>query len=276
MNFIFRFSIMLIVSAVLTLNFVAAEGTAENGVTAHRGNSGEYPENTLAAFESAILLGADWIELDVLRTKDGYVVINHDASTKNVSGIDLNIGNSTLEELRKLDMAVSFRKSNRLTETDCPPRPILLLEDAIRLILKYKKAKVSIQPKNNCVDESIEIIRKLDAVPWVGFNDGNLQYMMRVKELEPTIPVFWDRSNFNPNDIEIAKKYGFETLVIFYEQLTSEQVKLVKTSGLKIGVWTVNHPALMKKFLQWGVDRIYTDIPRLLISLKTEKSLSFE
>lgn len=276
MNFIFRFSIMLIVSAVLTLNFVAAEGTAENGVTAHRGNSGEYPENTLAAFESAILLGADWIELDVLRTKDGYVVINHDASTKNVAGIDLNIGNSTLEELRKLDMAVSFRKSNRLTETDCPPRPILLLEDAIRLILKYKKAKVSIQPKNNCVDESIEIIRKLDAVPWVGFNDGNLQYMMRVKELEPTIPVFWDRSNFNPNDIEIAKKYGFETLVIFYEQLTSEQVKLVKTSGLKIGVWTVNHPALMKKFLQWGVDRIYTDIPRLLISLKTEKSLSFE
>ncbi|MDR2439920.1 MAG: glycerophosphodiester phosphodiesterase [Planctomycetaceae bacterium] len=279
MSFIFRLFIMLILSAVLTLNSVhsvQAEGTAENGVTAHRGNSGEYPENTLAAFESAILLGADWIELDVLRTKDGYVVVNHDSSTKNVSGVDLHIGNSTLEELQKLDMAAGFRKSNKLTETTCPPCRILLLEDAIRLILKYKKAKVSIQPKNKCVDESIEIIRKLDAVSWVGFNDGNLQYMMRVKELEPTIPVFWDKLNFNPDDIETAKKYGFETLVIYCEQLTPEQVKLVKTSGLKIGVWTVNHPALMKKFLQWGIDRIYTDIPRLLISLKTEKSISFE
>jgi glycerophosphoryl diester phosphodiesterase len=276
MNFIFRFFILLILSAVLILNSVSAEGTAENGVTAHRGNSSEYPENTLAAFESAILLGADWIELDVLRTKDGYIVINHDLSTKNVSGVDLNIGDSTLEELRKLDMATGFRKSNRLTETTCPSRSILLLEDAIRLILKYKKAKVSIQPKNKCVDESIEIIRKLDAVSWVGFNDGNLQYMMRVKELEPAIPVFWDRVNFNPNDIETAKKYGFETLVIHLEQLTAEQVKLVKTSGLKIGVWTVNNPALMKKFLQWGVDRIYTDLPRLLIALKTEKSITFE
>jgi glycerophosphoryl diester phosphodiesterase len=271
MSFIFRFFIMLILSAVLTLNSVSAEGTAENGVTAHRGNSSEYPENTLVAFESAILLGADWIELDVLRTKDGYVVVNHDGSTKNVSGVDLNISNSTLEELQKLDMAVGFRKSNGLTETVCPPRKILLLEEAVQLILKHKKAKVSIQPKNKCVDETIEIIRKLDAVQWVGFNDGNLQYMMRVKELEPTIPVFFDRVNFNPNDIETAKKYGFETLVLHFEQLTPEQVKLVKNSGLKIGVWTVNHPALMKKFLQWGVDRIYTDFPRLLISLKTEK-----
>ncbi|MDR2114812.1 MAG: hypothetical protein LBP87_00365, partial [Planctomycetaceae bacterium] len=172
MNFIFHFSTMLVLSAVLVLNSINsvwAEGTAENGVTAHRGNSGEYPENTLAAFESAILLGADWVELDVERTQDGYVVINHDSSTKNMSGVDLDIGSSTLAELRKLDMATGFRKSKRLTETTCPPRSILLLEDAIRLILKYKKAKVSIQPKNKCVDECIEIIRKLDAVSWVGF-----------------------------------------------------------------------------------------------------------
>ncbi|MDR0335796.1 MAG: hypothetical protein LBI18_01760 [Planctomycetaceae bacterium] len=276
MNLIFRFSIVLILSAVFLLNFVSAEGIAENGVTAHRGNSSEYPENTLAAFESAILLGADWVELDILRTKDGYIVINHDKTTKNVSGVDLNIADSTLEELRKLDMAFSFRKSKGLTETNCPPQPILLLEDAIRLILKHKKAKVSIQPKNQCVDEAIKIIRKLDAVSWVGFNDGNLQYMMRVKELESAIPVFWDRGNFNPNDIEIAKKYGFETLVIHLDHLSPEQIKLVKASGLKIGVWTVNHPALLKKFLLWEVDRIYTDFPRLLIALKTEKSLSFD
>jgi glycerophosphoryl diester phosphodiesterase len=276
MNFIFRFSTLFILFVVLILNTVQAEGTAENGVTAHRGNSGEYPENTLSAFESAILLGADWIELDVLRTKDGFVVINHDLTTKNVSGVDLDIGNSALKELQQLDMATGFRKNNGLTETACPPRKILLLEDAVRLILKHKKARISIQPKNNCVDESIAIIRQLDAVQWVGFNDGNLQYMIRVKELEPAIPVFWDRGNFNPDDIETAKKYGFETLVVHFSQLSPEQIKQVKASGLKIGVWTVNNPAVLKKFLHWEVDRIYTDFPRLLLSLKVEKSVSFK
>lgn len=268
--------LLFTLSVVLTLNTVQAEEIAENGVTAHRGNSSEYPENTLSAFESAIRLGADWIELDALRTKDGFVVINHDLNTKNVSGVDLDIGNSTLEELQQLDMATGFRKNNGLTETTCPPRKILLLEDAIQLILKHKKTRVSIQPKNNCVDESITIIRQLNAVPWVGFNDGNLQYMIRVKEQEPTIPVFWDRTNFNPNDIETAKKYGFETLVIYFSQLSPEQIKQVKASGLKIGVWTVNNPAVLKKFLQWKIDRIYTDFPRLLLSLKVEKSISFE
>ena len=45
-----------------------------NGVTAHRGNSGEFPENTLPAFKSGIEAGADWIELDIFRTKDGKLV----------------------------------------------------------------------------------------------------------------------------------------------------------------------------------------------------------
>ncbi len=50
----------------------------DNGVTAHRGNSAEYPENTLPAFKSGIELGADWIELDVFRTKDGKLGVIHD------------------------------------------------------------------------------------------------------------------------------------------------------------------------------------------------------
>jgi hypothetical protein len=52
-----------------------------NGVTAHRGNSGDYPENTLPAFESGIEVGADWIELDIFRTKDGKLVVIHDKTT---------------------------------------------------------------------------------------------------------------------------------------------------------------------------------------------------
>ena len=48
-----------------------------NGVTAHRGNSSAYPENTIPSFENALEVGADWIELDVRKTKDGRLVVIH-------------------------------------------------------------------------------------------------------------------------------------------------------------------------------------------------------
>ena len=62
----------------------AREGFLNNGVTAHRGNAAEYPENTLPAFESALALGVDWIELDIYRTKDGALAVIHDADTARV------------------------------------------------------------------------------------------------------------------------------------------------------------------------------------------------
>lgn len=263
---------------ILTLVFAgtAAAQTQENGITAHRGNSGEYPENSLVAFESAILMGADWIELDIIRTRDGKLVVCHDPNTKHLTGVDRIVAESTFEELKQLDMAKSFRDRVKITEEDCPPLRILLFEDALKLFLQHKKARVSIQPKNDCVDEAIDIIRKLNARNWVGFNDGNLKYMARVKELEPGITVFWDRFDWNvEKDIETAKKHGFEALIVHHSKIGAPEIQAVQKAGLKIGVWTVNDPAVMKKFLGYGIDRIYTDFPRMLLSLKREGVYSF-
>ncbi len=71
-----------------------------NGVTAHRGNSGEFVENTLPAFQSGIELGADWVELDIFRTKDGQLVVLHDRTTGRVGDKNLVVAESTYEELR--------------------------------------------------------------------------------------------------------------------------------------------------------------------------------
>ena len=251
-------------------------GTPENGVTAHRGNSSEFPENSMAAFRSAVRLGADWIELDVFKTKDGKLVICHDPQTGQLADGNLNVSTSTFEELNALDMAFAFRQARKLTETDCPRLSILLLEDVLRFVLDSKTARLSIHPKNDCVDDAVAMIRRLDAVAWVGFNDSNLQRMIRVKELEPMIPVFWDRFEWSDEDIITAKKHRFEYLVLHFNHVTAERVEAVHQAGLKFGVWTVNDPALMKKFLRLGVDRMYTDYPRVLLDQKRENYLRFD
>ena len=77
-------------------------------IVAHRGASKRAPGNTLPAFELAWKQGADAIEGDFRLTKDGHVVCIHDETIKRTAGADLNVAQSTLSELRKLDVGAWF------------------------------------------------------------------------------------------------------------------------------------------------------------------------
>jgi glycerophosphoryl diester phosphodiesterase len=243
----------------------SAYPTAENGVTAHRGDSFCFPENSLRAFSGGNASGADWIEIDVRTTSDGKLVLLHNETTKDYCSIDKAVSSSTYAELCELDLAEKFRAKKGLSLQDCPKQEIVLFEDALDLVMKERKARLSIQPKSDCVDEVIKIIRKKNAFGWVGFNDGDIAKMSRVKELEPSIPVFWDRGKSDiDEDIKIAKKYEFECIVPYKKTMTSDKVKKIHDAGFKVGVWTVNNPKEMIQFLDMGVDRIYTDDPTTL------------
>ena len=115
-------------------------------VTAHRGASKLYPENTMAAFIGAKELNADWIELDVQQTKDQKLIILHDTNLKRTTGLNKNTWDATYDEIAKLD-AGSFFSSKFKGEK------IPLLEDvisfakenniklAMKLILKRRSGK---------------------------------------------------------------------------------------------------------------------------------------
>lgn len=243
-----------------------AKPTPENGVTAHRGDSWNYPENSLAAFHAANAMGADWIETDVYLTKDGELVIAHNATTGAYCSQNLDIGASIYAELAALDMAEKFRVRRKLTLAQCPRQRIVRLAEALDLVLREKKARLSIQPKNDCVDAAMAVIRAKGAVAWVGFNDGSLPKMARVKKLEPSVPVFWDRFGSDVDkDIATARVHGFESIVMFWKDVTPEKVAKLRASGFKVGVWTVNEPAEWSRFLKMGVQRIYTDNPKALL-----------
>lgn len=244
-----------------------------NGVTAHRGDSGRFPENTLPAFESGIELGADWIELDILRSKDGKLVVLHDRTTERVGDKNLAVAESSYQELLIVDVATDFRRRVGKSLEECPPQRIPLLQDVLRLVMSQNRTRVSIQPKMDCVAEAIAVVKSLKADNWVGFNDGNLGYMAEVKRLAPGIPVFWDRgaaTNID-EDIRIAKQHGFEALVLHHSGVTPEKVHKVKAAGLEVGAWTVNDRATMAMLLDTGVQRLYTDQPSVLLDLKLER-----
>ncbi len=259
----------LFFSLFIPFSFLA-EPAPYKGITAHRGNSGEFPENTIPAFESALAMGVDWVELDIFLTKDGKLVVTHDASTGRVGDKDLVIAGSTYQELLQVDVATGHRKAAGKTLEQCPPQRLPLLEDVLELFTGQRQTRLSIQPKADCVAGAIAIVRKKQAEAVVGFNDGNLQFMSQVKELAPAIPVFWDRPADSDIDADIAtaKDRGFEALVVNSKGITAEKVRKIKAAGLEPGAWTVNDAGTMRHLLAMGIERLYTDFPRDLIALR--------
>lgn len=243
--------------------------TPANGVTAHRGSSGDAPENTLRSFKLGMDRGADWIETDVRRTADGELVLIHDSTTGRTAGINLKVSDSSLAELQTLDAASKFRAARQFDEIRCPPEQVPTLEEAIDLIMAEKKARLSLQPKTDCVDEIVAVIREKNAEDWVGFNEGNLRLVSRAKELLPNVPIFWDRSQpVTPKEIATARERGFHALILHHTLVTPESIHMIRSAGLICGAWTVNDAAEMERLLRLGVERIYTDFPDRLHEVK--------
>jgi glycerophosphoryl diester phosphodiesterase len=263
----------LLLPACLVLAAPEPAGFLRNGVTAHRGNSGECPENTLRAFESAIALGADWIELDVYLTQDRQLVVAHDKDTGRVGDKKLILADSAYAELQAVDVATHFRALKKRTLAECPPERMPLLADALKLVMRQGRTRVSLQPKDECVQAAFDLIRQLGAERWAGFNDGSLNKLRQVKTQSKTVPVFWDLNADADvaKSVKIAKEEGFESLVVHHKGLTQEKVEIIHKAGLEVGVWTVNDEAELKRFLALGVDRVYTDYPARLLKLKQAK-----
>ena len=91
--------------------------------------------------------------------------------------------------------------------------------------------------------------------------DG-LAGISRFHELEPDLTLI---------EAMIPKKHGFEALVLHHEGVTPEKASKIKAAGIEVGAWTVNEAAMMERMLDAGVERLYTDRPRSLLSLKAER-----
>ncbi|PCJ19918.1 MAG: hypothetical protein COA96_16100 [SAR86 cluster bacterium] len=234
-----------------------------NGVTAHRGFSGKHVENTYPAFQAALEAGVDWLECDIFLTEDNQIVVTHDISTIRLTGIDAVITDLNYQQILQLDTAVDFRKQHNLTIEELPPQRMPLLAEVLELVIGQSTSRLSIQPKDGSTAAAIALIQTMGAEKWVGFNDGSLDKMKLVKQLAPTIPVFWDRPSLNDvaDDIRISLENGFESLVYNENSITSEAIDDVHAAGLEFGVWTVNDLDSMRRLVNMGVDRVYTNYP---------------
>jgi glycerophosphoryl diester phosphodiesterase len=259
----------------------------------HRGTRGLMPENTLPAMYKAVDLGVNTVELDVVFSKDGKVVISHDVyfhqditttpDGKQLTGKEaqqLVLYNMNYDSIRKYDVGLKVHPDFPLQKKMPAYKPLLAeLVDSTNwyAATKGKTILYNIELKTNPANDGTK------TPPVEEFVDG---VMKVVKEKKLETHSYLQSFDFRPMQI-IHKKYpGIVTAILIggndkrsftqqleelgytpemysphYSLVTTELVKECHTRGIKIIPWTVNSIEEMKKLKDMKVDGIITDYP---------------
>lgn len=222
-------------------------------VTAHRGASVLYPENTMAAFEGAKALGADWIELDIQQSKDGQIFVMHDINFRRTAGVDRNTWEMAYDEIRQLDVG-SFLDSAYAGE-----RVPLLTEvidfakkNDIRLNIEIKptghehefeKQVAGIIEAERFWDQCVVTSQVYDVLEKVKYYSGRIEtvYVMSL-------------AYGDINRLSAADHFSVEA-----SSVTERLVSDVHNAGKEIYAWTVNTQESINRMIGLNVDNIITD-----------------
>jgi glycerophosphoryl diester phosphodiesterase len=231
-------------------------------VIAHRGNHKVVPENTLASCREAIKCGADYVEVDLRTTKDGRLVVLHDAKVDRTTNGTGRIAELNLSEVRDLQVFNKNKKTHRIPEF----REILAAcKGKINIYLDFKEADVA---------ETWKQIMSAGMEKQVVVYINDERQYREWKEIAPDIPLMTSL----PKDITTKEGLlGFlkKTNVQVLDNVKdSELVKAANEQG--VAVWLdvqspTEGPESWKQALSKGVQGLQTDAPAQLLTYLKEQ-----
>ena len=222
-------------------------------VTAHRGASVSYPENTMAAFKGALELGADWIELDVQQTSDEKIIVLHDTNLKRTTGLNKNTWEATYEEVNALD-AGSFFDSKYQGEK------IPLLKDVLEFASNNNiKLNIELKPtgyEKNFEAQVVDLVKEYNLLDKCVITSQVYEVLANVKKYNQDIKTVYVMSLAYGNILDLKEADNFS---IEASSITKKLVKEIHNAGKEIYAWTVNTKENMNKMIDLNVDNIITD-----------------
>ena len=230
-------------------------------IFAHRGASAHSPENTLAAFNLAVLQGADAIELDAKLSADGQVVVMHDPTLDRTTNGTGPLSQKIFTELRTLDAGSSF--SDKFKGEKIP-----LLEEVFESV--GKKIFINVEmtnrttPHDQLVEKVCALVTKHGLEARVLFSSFIAANLEKAYRLLPGVPRGLLASKGWTG--AWARSFGFTfgdyaALHSYVSDVDMQQVQRVHRLKRRLHIWTVNKAEEIRQLKEWGVDGIFTDDP---------------
>ena len=255
--------------------------TGRTLVIPHGGGDGLFPENTMYAYEKTMAFGADVIDVDVRRSRDGVLIAFHDPTTTRITGRARSVRATTFAELAKLDAGWSFGKGN-----DRPFRNRGIGIPSLESILKrFPKALLSLDLKDESIDMNPPLCSLLTRFKrtndvFVGSNSDEQILRFRkqcpgVRTSATMVDVYASqnaRASNDPNFVPAVSvdqppyRMGGRTLV------DRASLDWAHAHGIAILTWVVNDPKSLQHLVDIGVDGIYTSFPDRLLKIVGRRS----
>jgi glycerophosphoryl diester phosphodiesterase len=244
-------------------------------IVAHRGASVERPENTLAAFERAIKLGAHAVEFDVRITADGEAVVIHDA------GVDRTTDGSGLVR----DMTLAEIQALRITDADGGSLRVPTLRETLAAL--SGRAAVDVEIKNIPGEPDFDperelaveaLLRVLDDVAFVGpviVSSFDPLSIARSRALRPEVPtgLLTEYGVDADAALTYASAQGHPWVLPYAGKVREAGPgfpSAVHREGMLLGTWLTNDPAEAVALFASGVDAVATNDPRRIVAACAE------
>ena len=243
-------------------------------IIAHQGSSLELPPNTIDAFQLALDQGADIIELDIWRSRDGVWVVIHDRNLSRITGVDKDIMDLTYEEIQSLDAGYNFTNSsgnysyrnknyripsleqvfkmfnNEKINIEIKGDNTLGLSDLVDLVMKYQMER-----KLLVVSSSYRVIKKFRKITnyeiATAASKPDIMKMVYLGKI-PGFKFHFDAFQL-PFYSEKVKNLGF---------LNKDWINSMQTKGLEVHYWTIDNVEDIKNAVTIGANGIMTNKPK--------------
>lgn len=228
-------------------------------IWAHRGASADAPENTMAAFELAVLERADAIEIDVQVSSDGEVVICHDESLERLAGFYGLVVQTPWEELKVIDIAHHRPEAPRMAM----PRLVDLLD-----LLEPTNMALNVELKNSVLPmpaierKAYELTRNFAKNHRVIFSSFNHQSMATLLDIDASLEVAPLYSKPEEADPFLMAGLGMKALHPHWQVLRDEDyVQRAHSAGLNMHAWTIDRQADLRRIIQARPAAVITNLP---------------
>jgi glycerophosphoryl diester phosphodiesterase len=207
---------------------------------------GVEPENTLRSFVRAEQEGLDVIELDLHLSKDGALVVMHDADVDRTTDGAGPIAERTLAELRELDAGRGER--------------IPVFEEVVTAV----KAPLQAEIKDVAAAQALaEVLRSRDLVDRVDVISFHDEALAAIRTLLPGVRTALVGSRYGADVVDRALAVGATMLSLNIRRLTLELVERAHAAQLKVVAWTVNTHDQLRLARGLGLDGVVTDLPEI-------------
>jgi glycerophosphoryl diester phosphodiesterase len=242
-------------------------------VVAHRGASAAEPQNTLAAFEAAILAGADAIELDVRLTSDGVLVVLHDPEVGSATDGTGYVHQMTLAEIKRLDASGGMGPRQ---EVPTFAEALELIGDRVGLDLEIKNIPgepAFDSPREAVLEAALEELEKASFPGSLLVSSFNWLTIERSKEMAPDIATgFLTVAAIDAHAALVyTRRAGHEFVLPQTTALLEGGEALVEEAhkdGIRVGTWVADDEPTLETLFSWDVDAVASNDPEHALAVR--------